>query len=131
VLVGALVYIVGSLYTRAVAGSNPAAPTSLTVRLQPGSPSVTVRRQRAALVDVVVRPRYPLFVSAARDELRELVEQLSDDEVPAVLAEVRRHVVPVTTRPWPPAFFGAGEASRSDVAERAEEILGEGFGRPA
>ncbi len=84
-----------------------------------------------ALVDVVSRPGYPRFMSDARDELRELVEQLPDDEVPVVLAEVRRHVVPVTTRPWPPAFFGAGEASRSDVAERAEEILGEGFGRPA
>ena len=74
---------------------------------------------------------YPGFMSAARDELRELVEQLPDDEVPVVLAEVRRHVVPATRRPWPPAFFGAGGASRSDVAERAEEILGEGFGRPA
>ncbi len=85
----------------------------------------------AALVDVVVRQGYPRFMSAARDELRELVEQLPDDEVPAVLAEIRRHVVPVATRPWPPAFFAAGEASRSDVAEWAEEILGEGFGRPA
>ena len=70
-------------------------------------------------------------MSSARDELHELVEQLPDDEVPVVLAEVRRHVVPVGKRPWPPAFFGAGTASRSDVAERSEEILGEGFGRPA
>jgi hypothetical protein len=70
-------------------------------------------------------------MSAARDELRELVEQVPDDEVPAVLAEVRRHVVPAAKRSWPPAFFGAGTASRSDVAERSEEILSEGFGRPA
>jgi hypothetical protein len=33
-------------------------------------------------------------MSAARDELRELVEQPSDDDMPVVLAEVRRHVVP-------------------------------------
>ncbi|MGH3612167.1 MAG: hypothetical protein ACRDRK_06050 [Pseudonocardia sp.] len=69
-------------------------------------------------------------MSAVRGELRELVEQLPDDEVPVVLAEVRRDVVAVTTRPWPPAFFGAGQARRSD-AEWAEEILGEGLGRPA
>ena len=31
-----------------------------------------------------------LGVSAERDELRRLVEQLSDDRVPAVLAEARR-----------------------------------------
>jgi hypothetical protein len=89
------------------------------------------RYQSAVLDEVVGRSGYPQFMSAARDELRELVEQLPDDEVPVVLAEVRRHVVPVTRRSWPPAFFGAGEARRSDVAERAEEILGEGFGRPA
>ena len=71
------------------------------------------------------------IMSAARDELRELVEQLPDDEVPAVLADVRRHVAQGTGRPWPPAFFGAGRAGRSDVAERSEEILDEGFGRPA
>lgn len=70
-------------------------------------------------------------MSAARDELRELVEQLPEDEVPAVLADVRRHVTQGTGRQWPPAFFGAGRASRSDVSERSEEILDEGFGRPA
>lgn len=70
-------------------------------------------------------------MSAARDELRELVEQLPDEEVPVVLAEVRRHVAPAPRRPWPPAFFGAGQAARSDVAARSEEILDEGFGRSA
>lgn len=70
-------------------------------------------------------------MSTARDELRELVEQLPDEEVPAVLAEVRRHVEPAARRAWPPAFFGAGRASRSDIAARSEETLGEGFGRPA
>lgn len=70
-------------------------------------------------------------MSAERDELRELVERLPDDEVPAVLADVRRHLGAAERRPWPPAFFGSGRASRSDVAARSEEILGEGFGRPA
>lgn len=70
-------------------------------------------------------------MSSERDELRRLVEGLPDEEVPAVLAEVRRHTGPVAARPWPPAFFGAGCGTRSDVAARAEEILDEGFGRPA
>jgi hypothetical protein len=70
-------------------------------------------------------------MSSERDELRRLVEGLPEEEVPAVLAEVRRHIVPVAARPWPPAFFGAGRGTRSDVAARAEEILDEGFGRPA
>jgi hypothetical protein len=30
-----------------------------------------------------------------------------------------------------PAFFGAGRAGRTDVAERAEELLDEGFGQLA
>jgi len=71
-----------------------------------------------------------VFMSAERDELRELVEQLPDEEVPTVLADVRRHLESTGQRSWPPAFFGAGRANRSDVAARSEELLGEGFGRP-
>jgi hypothetical protein len=70
-------------------------------------------------------------MGAPRDELRELVDQLPDDQVPAVLEDVRRLVALTRGRPWPPVFFGAGRADRSDVAERSEEILDEGFGRPA
>jgi hypothetical protein len=70
-------------------------------------------------------------MSAERDELRELVEQLADEEVPAALADLRRRLRSAGDRAWPPAFFGAGRAGRSDVAARSEEILGEGFGRPA
>ena len=72
-----------------------------------------------------------MFVSAERDELRQLVERLPDEQVPAVLAEVRHHLEPVASRPWPPAFFGAGRGSRPDVAARVDEILDEGFGRSA
>lgn len=66
-----------------------------------------------------------------RDELRELVERLPDEGVPAALEDVRRHVSAASERRWLPAFFGAGRAERGDVAARSEEILGEGFGRPA
>jgi len=72
-----------------------------------------------------------LQVSAERDELRELVERLPDEQVPAVLSEARRHLAAVSSRPWPPAFFAAGRAGRRDVAERAEEFLGDGFGHSA
>jgi len=74
---------------------------------------------------------YAAGVSAEREELRRLVEQLPDKEVRAVLAEVRRHLVTLWERPRPPEFLGAGRAGSSDVAARANEILGEGFGRSA
>ena len=72
-----------------------------------------------------------LQVSAERDELRELVEHLPEEQVAAVLSEARRHLAAVSSRPWPPAFFAAGRAGRQDVAERAEELLGDGFGHSA
>lgn len=80
---------------------------------------------------VAVRRVRLLLMSAEREELRQLVERLPDEEVPAVLVEVRRRVVPAVERSWPPAFFGAGRAGRGDVAGRVEEILSEGFGRQA
>jgi hypothetical protein len=64
-----------------------------------------------------------------RDELRRLVDDLPDEQVPAVLAAVRRHLRVAPERTWPPDFLGAGRATRPDVAARAEEILDEGFGR--
>jgi hypothetical protein len=70
-------------------------------------------------------------VSAERDELRELVEHLPEEQVSAALSAVRRSVGASSERSWPPAFFGAGQAGRGDVAERAEDLLDEGFGRPA
>jgi hypothetical protein len=70
-------------------------------------------------------------MSAERDELHELVEQLPEENVPGALADVRRRLRVASGRAWPPAFFGAGRAVRSDVAARSEEILSEGFGRPA
>jgi hypothetical protein len=42
----------------------------------------------------------------------------------AALSEVGKRLV--AKRASPPAFFGAGRADRSDVAERAEELLDEG-----
>jgi hypothetical protein len=70
-------------------------------------------------------------VSAERDELRDLVERLPEDQVSAVLSKARRLLSEAPPRSWPPAFFGAGSAGRCDVAERAEELLQDGFGRTA
>lgn len=63
--------------------------------------------------------------------MRELVEQLPDEQVPEVLSQLRSrlNVVPVP-HAWPPAWFGIARGSGEDVSERVEEILAEGFGRP-
>lgn len=68
-------------------------------------------------------------MSAERDELRELIEELPDEQLPAVLAEVRRHLTLASQGPWPPAWFGAITTGRSDIGRNHEDLLAEGFGR--
>jgi hypothetical protein len=68
-------------------------------------------------------------VSAERDELLRLVQELPEEQVPTALAEVRRHLRPVKDRPWPPAWFGIAPGDGTDVGARSEELLREGFGR--
>lgn len=68
-------------------------------------------------------------MSAERDELLRLVQDLPEDEVPLALAEVRRHLRPVVERPWPPAFFASAPGDGKSIAEEADELLREGFGR--
>jgi hypothetical protein len=70
-------------------------------------------------------------VSAERDELRRLVEELPDAEVPAAVAELRLRTAPPADRAWPPPWFGAASGSRTDTAARSEELLKDGFGRSA
>jgi hypothetical protein len=70
-------------------------------------------------------------MSAQREELFRLVEELPETEVPAVLDDVRRHLRAVQNKSWPPAWFGAGQGSASDVAAQSEDMLDDGFGRPA
>jgi hypothetical protein len=70
-----------------------------------------------------------IVVSAERDELMRLVQALPEDQVGEALAEMRRHLRPVSDdRPWPPAFF-AGAAGEPDTSSRVDELLREGFGR--
>lgn len=67
-------------------------------------------------------------MTADREELRRLVEDLPDEQVPGVLDDVRRRLTPRRARSWPPAWFGGGTAARTDTAARADELLAEGFG---
>lgn len=70
-------------------------------------------------------------MSAERDELHRLVEELPDEQVSSALADVRRRIGRREAGAWPPAWFGAATADRTDTAARVDELLGEGFGRPA
>jgi hypothetical protein len=69
------------------------------------------------------------YMSAEREELLRLVQDLPEDQVPQALAEVRRHLRPVHARPWPPAFFASAPGDGTRIADQADELLREGFGR--
>jgi hypothetical protein len=68
-------------------------------------------------------------VSAERDELIRLVQDLPEDQVPQALADVRRRLQPASERPWPPAFFAIAPGDGRSIADEADDLLAEGFGR--
>lgn len=68
-------------------------------------------------------------MSAERDELLRLVQELPEDQVPQALAEVRRHLRPIRDRSWPPAFFASAPGDGTRIADQADDLLREGFGR--
>ena len=68
-------------------------------------------------------------MSAERDELKRLVEELSDDRVPAVLAEARRQTQPQPAGEWPPLWFASFSSGRTNFGSNHEDVLAEGFGR--
>jgi hypothetical protein len=45
-------------------------------------------------------------MSSEREELARLAREIPDEEVSQALAEMRRHLHPISQRPWPPAWFG-------------------------
>lgn len=72
-------------------------------------------------------------MSTHRDELRELVDELPEDQVDALLVEARRRARPrsVAERPWPPPWFGAIDRDDlpADLARNHDTYLAEsGFG---
>ncbi len=68
-------------------------------------------------------------MTAARDELRRLVDDLAEDQVPTALIEVQRLAAAADAPAWPPPWFGAVKSCRTDTSERVDELLAEGFGR--
>jgi len=68
-------------------------------------------------------------MSAARDELRRLVEHLPKEQLSTALSELQRLSEDQPTGTWPPKWFGTVTAGRGDTSQRVDEILVEGFGR--
>lgn len=72
-------------------------------------------------------------MSVDRHELHELVDQLPDDQVASVAAEVRRRLpVHGSDGAWPPEFFGIVDDPDvpTEVARNIDELLtSSGFGR--
>jgi hypothetical protein len=67
-------------------------------------------------------------VSADREELRRLVEELPDERVPAVLAEARRQSPARPIGAWPPPGSPLSKPDRTDLARHHDDLLAEGFG---
>lgn len=68
-------------------------------------------------------------MSATRDDLRHLVDEISEDRIADAVALLRQFTVtgePVNELP----FAGIIHSGHGELAERAEEILREEFGRP-
>jgi anti-sigma factor RsiW len=68
-------------------------------------------------------------MSAERDELRRIIEELPDERVPAVLAEAQRQGRRRPAAEWPPAWFGSFASGRRDLGSNHEDLLADGFGR--
>jgi hypothetical protein len=67
-------------------------------------------------------------MSANRDELHRLVDELPEEEVAAALRLVHRPPERAE-RPWPPRWFGMGSTTETDLSERVDELLKDGFGQ--
>ena len=68
-------------------------------------------------------------MSAERDELKELVDQLPDERVPAVLVEARRQARLQPTSEWPPPWLGSFASGRHGLGRDHDDLLADGFGR--
>lgn len=88
---------------------------------------------RAELTAGDLRPLYLAWLAGygtwERDELMRLAQEIPDDQVPDALREMRRHLQPVSARPWPPAFFASSPGDGASIAEQADHLLRQGFGR--
>jgi hypothetical protein len=65
----------------------------------------------------------------SKDKLRQLVERLPEDQADELFRlAVERYGIPDQRRPLP-AFVGIGDSGRTDISERVDDLLAEGFGR--
>jgi len=63
-----------------------------------------------------------------RDKLWELVENLPEEQVAELLRlAMERYLLPGPRQPLP-AFVGIGDSGRSDISERVDDFLANGFG---
>jgi hypothetical protein len=66
----------------------------------------------------------------SKDQLLQLVEHLPEEQAAELLKlATERYGVPDQRRPMP-AFVGIGDSGRSDISERVDDLLADGFGRP-
>ncbi len=70
-------------------------------------------------------------MSRQREELLRLMEELPEEEVPAIPDAVRQHLCANQSRAWPPPWFASVKGRTTDAAARSEELLEDSFGRPA
>ena len=68
-------------------------------------------------------------MSAERDELKRLVEDLPDEQVPAALAAVRHQHEQRPESTWPPSWFASFASGRPDLGSNHDDVLAGGFGR--
>jgi hypothetical protein len=68
-------------------------------------------------------------MSAEREELRQLIQDLPEVEVSAVLGALWPCLRAGKNRARPPAWFGAAQGHTSDAAARTEERLQDRFGQ--
>lgn len=67
-------------------------------------------------------------MTATRDELHRLVEQLPEEKVSTALSELQRISEKQPAGTWPPKWFGSIDGP-SDLSERLDDYLAEGFGQ--
>ncbi|MGH3788235.1 MAG: hypothetical protein ACRDRG_17195 [Pseudonocardiaceae bacterium] len=64
----------------------------------------------------------------SRDKLLELVENLPEEQADELLRlAMERSILPGPRQPLP-TFVGIGDSGRSDVSERVDDFLANGFG---
>jgi hypothetical protein len=65
----------------------------------------------------------------SKERLRELVDGLPEDQAAELLRLASELYAVPEQRHSLPAFVGIGDSGQSDVSERVDEDLAEGFGR--